>query len=98
MTEGVHPNDDSWFRLYRRLEHSQVFQNAELLQLWVWCLMRANYKERWGTVALVAGKLRRNAVGIELNADYCEMTMRRIRDTYTGGPLLEAAERQAGLF
>jgi hypothetical protein len=57
MTDEIHLEDDSWFRFFRKTEHSEVFKNAELLQLWVWCLMRVTYKER--KVCVVCGRAKR---------------------------------------
>jgi len=36
-----------WCRLYAKIKNSQIFKNPDLLQLWIWCLTSANYKERW---------------------------------------------------
>jgi len=36
-----------WIRLYRKVLESQVFANAELLKLWMLCLLRANYRDRF---------------------------------------------------
>lgn len=33
-----------WLQLHRQIIDSQVFANAELLKLWLWCLCRASYK------------------------------------------------------
>jgi len=46
------------------------------------------------TTLLVAGRLRRNAVGIEINDEYCRMGMERMRETYEP-PLLAAAAAAA---
>ncbi len=35
----------SWFKLYRAIEHHEVFHDAELLKLFLWCLIRANTVE-----------------------------------------------------
>jgi DNA modification methylase len=51
-----------------------------------------------GTTGVAAIKLGRKFWGIELEPKYFDIAVKRIKDTYTGGPLLEAAERQAGLF
>ena len=34
-----------WIKLHRQLLESVVFQNANLFQVWCWCLMRANHTE-----------------------------------------------------
>jgi len=46
------------------------------------------------TTLLVAGRLRRNAVGIEINDEYCRMGVERMRETYEP-PLLAAAAAAA---
>ena len=40
--------------LYRKLIGSRVFQNADLLKVFIWCLLKANHKERW--VPVTTGK------------------------------------------
>ena len=39
--------DDGWVCLHRRIVRSQVWLNPGLLKIWLWCLTRASYKERW---------------------------------------------------
>lgn len=36
----------NWVRLYRKLIESAVFADAELLKVFVWCLLKANYRAR----------------------------------------------------
>jgi DNA-binding Lrp family transcriptional regulator len=43
-----------YVKLYHKLLDSRVFQNEGLLKVWIWCLLRASYKERW--VSLKVGK------------------------------------------
>ena len=38
---------DGWVKLHRIIEDSRVFQNAELLKVWVWCLIKANHRDMW---------------------------------------------------
>ena len=45
---------NKWLRLYRGIIESRVFNNADLLKVWIWCLCRANYRERW--VPVTTGK------------------------------------------
>lgn len=35
-----------WIKLYRELLDSPIFQDAELLKVWMWILLKANYKKR----------------------------------------------------
>lgn len=35
-----------YFRLWRKLDESEVFQDPHLLRLFVWCLIRASYDDR----------------------------------------------------
>ncbi len=46
---------DGYIKLYRSLLDSQAFQNEGLLKVWIWCLVRANYKERWLPVQVGKG-------------------------------------------
>ena len=39
--------DEGWVSLYRKSINSQVFQSEGLWKVWTWCLLRANYKNRW---------------------------------------------------
>lgn len=38
--------DESFITLHRKILKSACFDDAELFKLWVWCLLRANYKDR----------------------------------------------------
>ena len=40
--------------LHRKLIDSRVFQNAELLKVFIWCLLKANHEERW--VSITTGR------------------------------------------
>lgn len=46
--------EEGYIKLHRSLLDSQAFQNKDLLKVWIWCLLRANYKERW--VSIKTGK------------------------------------------
>ena len=35
------------FWVYRKIISSKVFKNEGLLKVWIWCLAKASYKERW---------------------------------------------------
>ena len=43
-------------KLWRKTQDSRVFKNPNLLKVWVWCLMRANYKEDWVTIKTGRGE------------------------------------------
>lgn len=34
-----------WFKLYRQILHSNVFDNPKLLKVWIWCLAKAAYAD-----------------------------------------------------
>jgi hypothetical protein len=38
--------DRGYFKCWRKLFDSQVFQNEGLLKVWIWCLGKASYRER----------------------------------------------------
>ena len=38
---------NDWVKLHRKIIDSRVFSDPFLLQLWVWCLVRANWKRSW---------------------------------------------------
>lgn len=42
--------DLGWIKLCRQLLNSQIFQNESLLKVYIWCLLRANYTERWVSI------------------------------------------------
>lgn len=37
---------EGYLKLFRKIEFSSVFENAELLRLWLWCMVRASYRQR----------------------------------------------------
>ena len=43
-----------YIKLHRKTLDSQVFRNDGLFRLWIWCLLRANFKEGW--LAVKTGK------------------------------------------
>jgi len=38
---------NGYVKLWRKTVDSQIFQNESLLKVWVWCLMKANHKDKW---------------------------------------------------
>lgn len=38
--------DNTFITLHRKIIQSACFDDAELLKVWLWCLLRANYKDR----------------------------------------------------
>jgi len=42
--------------LHRKLIDSRVFQNAELLKVFIWCLLKANHKGGWVSIVTGRGK------------------------------------------
>ena len=40
-------NPNGHVKIHRQIENSQVWRNAELLKVWLWCLLRASWSERW---------------------------------------------------
>ena len=51
-----------------------------------------------GTTGVAAVRLGRKFIGIEIEPKYFDIAVQRIRDAYYGGPLLEQAARDRGLF
>jgi hypothetical protein len=45
---------DGGIKLYRMILESQVFANEVVLKIWIWCLCKASYKERF--IPLKIGK------------------------------------------
>ena len=39
--------DVTWIKSFRKILNSEVFQNPDLLQLWIYCLHKAGHTERW---------------------------------------------------
>ncbi len=48
---------DGYIRLYRKILDNPVFQNERLLKVFIWCLLKATYKERDILVGLQCVKL-----------------------------------------
>ena len=45
---------EGYIKLHRQLIESQIFANQTALKIWIWCLLKANYKERF--ISLKIGK------------------------------------------
>jgi hypothetical protein len=43
----MNDTNGNWFKMFRKAEQSQVFQNEGLWKVWCWCLMRASHNEQW---------------------------------------------------
>ena len=43
---------EGWVKLHRKLLDSQIFQNEKLLKIWIWCLLKATYKDNSQLVGL----------------------------------------------
>lgn len=63
-----------YVRLYRNLINSEIFQNEKLLKIFIWCLLKATYKERIQIVGRTSIELKegqfvfgRNKASLELN-------------------------------
>ena len=45
---------EGYFKVYRKITESQVFAHQTALKIWIWCLAKASYRERY--VNLKSGK------------------------------------------
>lgn len=45
-----------YVKLWRKIIESNVFKNEGLLKVWIWCLAKANHKEKWVPVKIGRGK------------------------------------------
>lgn len=43
-------SDGGYFRVYRKIIGSRVWQDAEMLKIWLFCLAKAGRKERWVSI------------------------------------------------
>lgn len=49
---------EGWICLYRSVLGSEVFGDAVLLKIWIWCLIRASYQQRFITMPTGSGTTR----------------------------------------
>jgi biotin operon repressor len=54
--------DQGYFKCWRKIINSQVFNNEGLLKVWIWCLAKASYKNR--CVKFMTGK-----GGVDINIE-----------------------------
>lgn len=47
---------DGYIKLHRRILSSQVFANANALKIWIWCLSKAQYKEKFISIKIGKGE------------------------------------------
>jgi hypothetical protein len=45
ISDRYSPNGGGYIKMYRKLLTSAVFENSNLLKIWIWCLIRANWTE-----------------------------------------------------
>lgn len=48
---------EGYIKLYRGLQNSQVFAHPIALKIWIWCLMKANHKERFVNLKIGKGSV-----------------------------------------
>ena len=48
-----------WIKLHRQLLDSLVFDNPDLLKVWIWCLLKASHREYKTLVGFQEVELRR---------------------------------------
>ena len=49
--------EEGYIKLYRGLQNSQVFAHPIALKVWIWCLMKANHKERFVNLKIGKGSI-----------------------------------------
>lgn len=49
-------DDEGWIKLHRKLLNSRVFQNKDLLRVFLWCLLKASHREEWVPVKTGRGE------------------------------------------
>lgn len=49
----------SYIKLFRKLLNSPIFENEKALKIWIWCLLKATYKERIQLVGQTEVKLKK---------------------------------------
>lgn len=47
---------EGYIKLHRQILDSRVWANDGLLKVWLWCLLKANYKDNWVTVKTGSGE------------------------------------------
>ena len=75
MEEGIKLNL-GYVRLYRSLTNSQIFQNEKLLKIFIWCLLKATYKERIQIVGRTSIELKEGQFIFGRNQAALELDMR----------------------
>ena len=48
---------EGYIKLYRGLQNSQVFAHPIALKVWIWCLMKANHKEKFANLKIGKGSV-----------------------------------------
>lgn len=64
-----------WIKLHRRLLDSAVFQNPDLLKMWVWCMLKASHKDRKTMIGLTETTLKKGEFITGRNAGSSELNM-----------------------
>lgn len=77
---------DGYIRLYRKILENPVFQNANLLKVFIWCLLKATYKERdvlvgLRTIKLYPGQFIYGRKSASSELDMPESSVRNYMDT-----------------
>lgn len=66
----------SYIKLFRKLLNSPIFENEKALKIWIWCLLKATYKERIQLVGQTEVKLKKGqfVFGRKKAAEELQMT------------------------
>jgi len=47
---------EGYFKVHRKILESQVFAHQTALKIWIWCLAKVSYKERFVSVKIGKGE------------------------------------------
>jgi uncharacterized phage protein (TIGR02220 family) len=50
-------DDYGYIKLHRKILNSQVFNHEKSFRIWIWCLLKANFKTKWATLKIGKGTI-----------------------------------------
>lgn len=49
-------NRKGYVKIFRKMLDSSIFQNEGLFKVWMWCLLKANHKDKWVSLKIGRGR------------------------------------------